>query len=96
MTVLVMDVRLQDAADRLGMEMCGEGLKIAALLLCEALLFQEPRIATPTGAVSSLHSSADFRLQLHTKKLEEMEETYVPPARECPVAQSSMSTARGT
>ena len=51
MTVLVMDVRLQDAADRLGMEMCGEGLKIAALRLCEALLFQEPRSATPTGAL---------------------------------------------
>jgi hypothetical protein len=51
MTVLVMDGRLQDAAERLGMAMCGEGLKVAALRLCEALLFQEPRCATPTGAL---------------------------------------------
>ena len=51
MTVLVMDGRLQDAAERLGMAMCGEGLKVAALRLCEALLFQEPRSATPTGAL---------------------------------------------
>ena len=49
MTVLVMDGKLRDAAERLGMAMCGEGLKVAALRLCEALLFQEPRSATPTA-----------------------------------------------